>query len=74
MRLREAGVKESTISDVLWHSHGGMTAHYSVAQVLEIREALELITNERHANNVSLASLIARSRVPSEVPAARKTA
>jgi hypothetical protein len=51
-----------------------MTAHYWVAQVLEIRNAQELITSERHANNVSLASLIARSRrVPSEVPA-RKTA
>jgi hypothetical protein len=32
------------------------------------------ITSERHANNVSLASLIARKRVPAEVPALRKTA
>jgi hypothetical protein len=38
--------------------------------------ALELITGERHANNISLASLIAqhRAQVPVEVPAARKTA
>jgi len=32
------------------------------AQVLEIRAALELITDERHANNVSLASIIAQRR------------
>jgi hypothetical protein len=51
-----------------------MTAHYAVPQVLEIREALEKITSERFANNVSLASLVARSRVPAEVPAERKTA
>jgi hypothetical protein len=71
MRLREAGVSERTQDDILWHSGGGMTAHYSVAQVLEIRQALELIINERHANNVSLASIIAqqRARVPAEVPA-----
>ena len=36
----------------------GMTAHCPVAQVVEIRQALELITDERHANNVSLASII----------------
>jgi integrase len=76
MRLREAGVAERTQDSILWHSGGGMTAHYSVAQVLEIRQALELITDERHANNVSLASIIAaqRARVPAEVPARRKTA
>lgn len=58
MRLREAGVAENTISDILWHARKGMTAHYSVAQVLEIRNALELITDERHANNKSLASIV----------------
>lgn len=72
MRLREAGVSEATRADILWHSREGMTAHYSVAQVLELRSALELITSEKHANNVSLASLIARSRVPAEVPATKK--
>jgi integrase len=71
MRLREAGVSERTQDDILWHSGGGMTAHSSVAQVAEIRQALELITGERNANNVSLASIIAqqRARVPGEVPA-----
>jgi integrase len=74
MRLREAGVSEATRADILWHSHSGMTAHYSVAQALEIRDALELITSERHTNNVSLATIIRQSRVPAEVPAVRKTA
>jgi hypothetical protein len=36
---------------ILRHTREGMTAHYSMAQVLEIRAALELITDERHANN-----------------------
>jgi integrase len=71
MRLREAGVSEATRADILWHTREGMTAHYSVAQVLEIRAALELITSERHANNVSLASIIAQqkaARVPAVSP------
>ena len=37
MRLREAGVSEATRADILWHTREGMTAHYSMAQVLEIR-------------------------------------
>jgi integrase len=73
MRLREAGVPESTHADVLWHSHAGMTAHYSVAQVVEIREALEKITDEKHANNVSLASIIREAKeVPTKVPTEAK--
>lgn len=68
MRLREAGVSESTRADVLWHSHQGMTAHYSVAQVVEIRQALELIIDERNANNISLASIIREAKVPTKVP------
>jgi integrase len=62
MRLREAGVKEETRADILWHKRPGMPAHYSVAQVVEIRQALELLTDERYASNVSLASLIRDSR------------
>jgi integrase len=47
MRLREVGVKENTIAEVLWHSGGGnVTRHYSAAQVRELREALELIKTE----------------------------
>lgn len=37
IRLCEAGVPESTRGDILCHTHAGMTAHYSVAQVVEIR-------------------------------------
>jgi hypothetical protein len=62
MKLRKAGVSESTRADILWRSHAGMTAHYSVAQVVEIPQALELITDERHSNNVSLASIIGEAR------------
>jgi integrase len=74
MRLREAGVEARTISDILWHEHDGMTAHYSVAQVVEIREALEKIVDEKNVSNVSLASIIELSRVPGNVPGERKTA
>ena len=49
-----------------------MTAHYSVAQVVEIREALEKITDEKHANNVSLASIIREAKVPAKVPTEAK--
>jgi len=49
-----------------------MTAHYSVAQVLEIREALEKITDEKHANNVSLASIIRQAKIPTKVPTEAK--
>ena len=55
-------------ADILWHSHAGMTAHYSVAQVVEMREALEKITDDKHANNVSLASIIREAKVPAKVP------
>jgi integrase len=71
MRLREAGVKEETISDILWHNRRSMTAHYSMAQIVEIREALELITDERHRFNKSLASLV-REKSPQKVPTAQK--
>jgi len=77
MRLREAGVHEETRADILWHVRKGMPQHYAVAQVIEIREALERITDERNVQNVSLSTLIQKSRVPVEVPAGeleRKTA
>jgi integrase len=54
MRLRESGIREETIADVLWHTRRGMTAHYSVAQIEELLEALELITDERSRTNRSL--------------------
>ena len=40
--------------------------------MVEIREALEKITDERHANNVSLASIIREAKVPTKVPTEAK--
>ena len=57
MRLREAGVPEGTISDVLWHSTRSMTQHYSTAQIVELHGALEKITADSGAWNKSLATL-----------------
>ena len=57
MRLREAGIREETIADILWHTRQGMTAHYSVVQIDELLEALNRITNERSRMNRSLAMI-----------------
>ena len=77
MRLREAGVREETIADILWHVRQGMTAHYSVAQVSELVEALNRITDESNRVNRSLA-MIAREakelKVPTNSPRKEKTA
>ena len=57
MRLREAGVREETIADILWHARQGMTAHYSVVQIDELVEALNRINNEGNRVNRSLAMI-----------------
>lgn len=57
MRLREAGVAEGSISDLLWHSTGSMTRHYSVAQLLELHGALERVKADTGRWNKSLATL-----------------
>lgn len=57
MRLREAGVAEATIADVLWHSTKTMTAHYSMAQLIELHRALVLIERPAEGWNKSLATL-----------------
>ncbi|MDP3165716.1 MAG: tyrosine-type recombinase/integrase [Hydrogenophaga sp.] len=57
MRLREAGVSESTRRDVLWHSNRSVTDHYSMAQIREIHEALEKITHPTNGWNKSLQAL-----------------
>jgi len=86
MRLREANVSENTIAEVLWHVRGNITLHYSIAQVRELREALELIKDDSGRTNISLhtlarqsrASVVSRSevaaQVPPESPQERKTA
>ena len=57
MRLREAGVPDSTRADILWHSTPSMTHHYSMAQIVEIYEALERIKADTGRWNKSLATL-----------------
>jgi integrase len=72
MRLREAGVREETIADILWHSRGTMTAHYSVAQVRELLDALNLITDESNRTNASLEMLFREKAASLQSPFARK--
>jgi integrase len=57
MRLREGGVVETTISDILWHKKKTTTQHYSVAQVVELHAALEKIKDDNGQWNKSLATL-----------------
>lgn len=57
MRLREAGVAEGTVADILWHSSPTMTHHYSVAQIVELHAALEKIKEDTGRWNKSLATL-----------------
>lgn len=76
LRLREAGVAEATVSDILWHSTKTMTAHYSMAQVVEIFDALEKVKDEANRWNISLASLINQAienRATQKSPIQRKT-
>jgi hypothetical protein len=65
--------REETIADILW----GKTAHYSVAQIEELVEALELITDERSRTNRSL-DMIWREQLgrltPQKVPTESKKA
>ena len=72
MRLREAEVREETIADILWHSRPSMTAHYSVAQVSELYEALNKISNESNRVNRSLV-MIAREFRNLKVPQSPQT-
>lgn len=72
MRLREAGVAQATISDVLWHQRVGTKAHCTTAQVRRICAALEKIVDETGQENRSLRSLareakgLLKSKAPSE--------
>lgn len=68
LRLREAGVSEATVSEVLWHKSKTMTQHYSMATINEIHAALELITDERNRGNASLESLIREATAKRQSP------
>lgn len=76
LRLREAGVPDRTQDAILWHSSKTMTAHYSMAQIIEIFEALEKIKDETNRWNVSLQSLIREATVTKltgDLPAQKQT-
>lgn len=57
MRLREAGVADSTIGDLLWHTNRSITGHYTMAQIMELHGALEKIKDETGRWNKTLATL-----------------
>ncbi len=58
-RLRAAGVSEEDRADILWHSGGSMTKHYSIARVSNLMEALDLIAKEPEGAEVPLSELVA---------------
>lgn len=62
MRMRESGVEDITRRDVLWHSAGSITDHYTMAQIREIYEALEKTSKPSSAWNRSLQSLKAEAK------------
>jgi integrase len=80
MRLREAGVPESTRADILWHTSPSMTHHYSMAQIVELHGALEKIREDNGRWNKSLATLRLEQEAmrgdasPPKIPQQRKTA
>jgi len=57
MRLREAGVPECTVADILWHCSLTVTRHCSFAQIVELHAALEKIKEDTGGWNKSLATL-----------------
>ena len=65
--LRESEVREETIADILWHNRPSMTAHYSVAQVTELFEALNKVSNESNRFNRSL-EMVARDASNLKIP------
>jgi len=71
-RLLEAGIHEGTIADILWHSRGTMTAHYSVVQVRELLEALNPITDESNRSNANLEMLFREKAEPLQSSFKRK--
>jgi integrase len=49
-RLRAAGVRLETRKVILGHKNGDITTHYSQAEIQELRDAVELLTNRRKAS------------------------
>ena len=61
------GEREETIAGVLWHARRGMTAHYSVAQIEVLVQALERIAVECSRTNRSL-EMICREQIGKRIP------
>lgn len=61
MLLREAGVAQVTIRDILWHSGSTITDHYTTGQIKELHAALEKITTPSNKWNKSIQSLRAEA-------------
>ena len=80
LRLREAGMPEGMIADLLWHCTTTMTRHYSVAQIVELHAALEKVKEDSGRWNKSLQTLRREQEgqkaeaTPPKVPQQRKTA
>ena len=78
MRLRESGVQEGTISDLLWHRTANMTRHYCVAQIVELHAALEKVKEDSGRWNKSLQTLrreqeaLRLNATPPNIPQAKK--
>lgn len=75
MRLQEAEVRGKRLQTYFGIIRPSMTAHYSVAQVSELYEALNRISNESNRVNRSLV-MIAREvkqvKVPQKTPDNKK--
>lgn len=76
---REAGVPESTRADILWHTTPSVTHPYSMAQIVELHDALERNKADGGRWNKSLATLKLEQReghvgmsVPQRSPRQRK--
>ena len=76
MRLREVGVMENTIAEILWHAIGrNVTRHYSAAQVRELHVALERIKTEpAEGANKTLRTLSEEAREAAKRQAVDKNA
>ncbi len=76
LRLREVCVPDRTQDDILWHANKSMTAHYSMAQLIEIFESLEKIKDETNRWNISLQSLVREAtatKLTGDLPSQKQT-
>lgn len=67
-RLRSMGVPLETRKTLLGHANGDITTHYSVAEVGELIEAAELVTNREKSDSPTL-TILSASRAVGKVSA-----